>query len=408
MKFYFAVACLIYLVVIPVHAAKKTEASNASLDDLHTRIEGLKKELDDSKEAHKDAADALKGSEAAISQANRKLYDISKQQKKNAETLAELKKQSSNLNSILTEQQKLLGQQLYQQYLHGKQSHSQMILQSQMSSAFVRDLQYFSYVAKARAKLIQDMRGNLNRVAKLDTQTEAKLKEMLALKQEQEVERKELEKQKREKTKVVQSLAQKIASQRQEIKKLVRDEKRLSQLVERLAKISIKPIKKKLNVPKDESTSQIQHTPMTTNETLPTNEWQGVDFASLRGKLRLPVKGDIANRFGSKREESGISWKGMFIRATENSEVKSVASGRVVFADWLRGFGNLIIIDHGNSYMSLYGNNQAVLKNVGDEISGGDVIASVGNSGGNDANGLYYELRHQSKPFDPLSWSNLK
>jgi septal ring factor EnvC (AmiA/AmiB activator) len=85
--------------------------------------------------------------------------------------------------------------------------------------------------------------------------------------------------------------------------------------------------------------------------------------------------------------------------------VKSVASGRVVFADWLRGFGNLIILDHGDGYMSLYGNNQAVLRQVGDSVKAGDAIASVGNSGGNEANGLYYELRRQSRPFDPLSWS---
>jgi septal ring factor EnvC (AmiA/AmiB activator) len=115
----------------------------------------------------------------------------------------------------------------------------------------------------------------------------------------------------------------------------------------------------------------------------------------------------VTNRFGSSREDSGISWKGLFIKANEGAEVKSVATGRVVFADWLRGFGNLIILDHGDGYMSLYGNNQAVLKQVGDSVHAGDVIASVGNSGGNDTNGLYYELRSQSRPFDPLSWSRL-
>jgi septal ring factor EnvC (AmiA/AmiB activator) len=119
------------------------------------------------------------------------------------------------------------------------------------------------------------------------------------------------------------------------------------------------------------------------------------------------VRGDVSNRFGSSREDSGISWKGLFIKANEGAEVKSVATGRVVFADWLRGFGNLIILDHGSGYMSLYGNNQAVLKQVGDNVRAGDTIASVGNSGGNETNGLYYELRRQSRPFDPLSWSNL-
>jgi len=131
----------------------------------------------------------------------------------------------------------------------------------------------------------------------------------------------------------------------------------------------------------------------------------GSDFAALKGKLNLPVRGELTNHFGAPREDTGVSWKGLFIKAAEGADVKSVASGRVVFADWMRGFGNLIIVDHGDGYMSLYGNNQAVLKRVGDEVSGGDAIASVGNSGGNESNGLYYELRRNSQPFDPLKWS---
>jgi septal ring factor EnvC (AmiA/AmiB activator) len=115
----------------------------------------------------------------------------------------------------------------------------------------------------------------------------------------------------------------------------------------------------------------------------------------------------VTNRFGANREDSGISWKGLFIKANEGAEVKSVANGRIVFADWLRGFGNLIIVDHGDGYMSLYGNNQTLLKPVGETVKAGDAIAAVGNSGGNASNGLYYELRRLSRPFDPLSWSNV-
>ena len=125
----------------------------------------------------------------------------------------------------------------------------------------------------------------------------------------------------------------------------------------------------------------------------------------MRGKLRLPVRGQVTNHFGASREDTGVSWKGLFIKSAEGADVKAVADGRVVFADWMRGFGNLIIVDHGNGYMSLYGNNQAVLKQVGEEVDAGDTIASVGNSGGNESNGLYYELRRNSQPFDPLSWS---
>ena len=126
-------------------------------------------------------------------------------------------------------------------------------------------------------------------------------------------------------------------------------------------------------------------------------------FASLKGQLRAPVAGKLAAKFGAKRGD-GPSWKGVFIRASEGADVHAVAAGRVVFAEWLRGFGNLIIVDHGGQYMSIYGNNQALLKRAGDLVKAGDAIASAGNSGGNEESGLYFELRHQGRAFDPATW----
>ncbi|MYM21450.1 peptidoglycan DD-metalloendopeptidase family protein [Duganella sp. FT135W] len=126
-------------------------------------------------------------------------------------------------------------------------------------------------------------------------------------------------------------------------------------------------------------------------------------FASLKGQLRAPVAGKVAAKFGSKRGD-GPSWKGVFIRAGEGADVHAIAGGRVVFADWLRGFGNLIIVDHGGQYMSIYGNNQSLLKRAGDIVKAGDPIASAGNSGGNEESGLYFELRHQGAAFDPAGW----
>ncbi|MBC7859206.1 MAG: peptidoglycan DD-metalloendopeptidase family protein, partial [Burkholderiaceae bacterium] len=108
-------------------------------------------------------------------------------------------------------------------------------------------------------------------------------------------------------------------------------------------------------------------------------------------------------RFGSKRGD-GPSWKGVFIRAAEGADVRAVAGGRVVFAEWLRGFGNLIIVDHGGQYMSIYGNNSTLLRRAGDAVKGGEPIASAGNSGGNEESGLYFELRHQGRAFDPSGW----
>lgn len=415
-----ACTCLVLLLAIAGFStgtlAAKKEQSKEALSDVQQRLESLRKELDNSEEAHKDAADALKESERAISEANKKIYQITQQQQQNKKTLSQLEAQSLSVNGTLSEQQKLLSNQLYEQYIHGQQSYVQMILQSENPSEIARDVHYYSYIAKARAELISKMQGNLDRISRLNNETANALKEVAELKQKQLEERKMLQSQKQAKSKVVKSLSQQIASQRGEIKKLARDEKRLSELVERLARIIPPKPKRNNKVAQNRDTDansnkaeprKKRNEVIASNNVVPTYEYSGANFSTLKGKLRLPVRGEVINRFGTSREDSGISWKGLFIRANEGAEVKSVAGGRVVFADWLRGFGNLIIVDHGDGYMSLYGNNQAVLKQVGDSVNAGDVIASVGNSGGNESNGLYYELRSQSRPFDPLSWSSL-
>ena len=390
-------------------AAKKIDAAKEDLSDLHEKIDALKKELDSKQEAHKDATDALKDSETAISSANKKLRDINQKQNKNKNTLSTLKKQSLTLNDRLSEQQKKLSNLLRQQYMHGNQSYTQLILQNKNPAEISRDIKYFSYIAKQHAAVIDDMQGNLQKVKDLNNKTAVALQEVAELKTKQEAEKKTLEQQKKQKSKVVKTLSNEISAQRGEIKKLSRDEKNLSNLVERLAKIIPKKIKKSIKKSKkytsidsiDEKPEQV----VASVDETPSNDYAGSNFSALKGKLRLPARGELMNRFGSKREDTGITWKGLFIKAAEGADVKTVASGRVVFADWMRGFGNLIIVDHGSGYMSLYGNNQAVLKNVGDEVTAGDAIAAVGNSGGNDSNGVYYELRRNSQPFDPLSWS---
>jgi murein hydrolase activator len=406
-----ALACLL---ASNSFAAKKIDAAKEDLGDIQQKIKQLKEELDNNQAAHKDATDALKDSETAISAANQKLHEINQKQQQNKSQLNTLKKQSLSLNDKLGAQQAQLSDLLRQQYMHCNQSYTQLILQDKNPSEIARDVKYFSYIAKAHAKVIDDMQGNLVKVKELNDKTASALQEVADLKAKQEAEKKTLVAQKQEKSKVVKNLSSQIASQRNQIDKLKRDEKSLSNLVERLAKIVppvVKHKKSKKRAPDEEVADEKPNsepgkkTVIANNETLPSNDFAGINFASLRGKLHLPVRGEVSNRFGASREDTGVSWKGLFIKSAEGSDVKSVADGRVVFADWMRGFGNLIIVDHGSGYMSLYGNNQAVLKHVGDEVDAGDTIASVGNSGGNESNGLYYELRKNSAPFDPLSWS---
>lgn len=385
------------LLLLPLGTSAAPKATRESLQALQNRIESLKQELDRTEGAHAEASDALKQSEQAISEANRRLHELRQQQQEQAARLEAIRKDRSSLEATIAAQQKTLADQLYRQYLNGQQSYLRALLEQRDPNAIARDLRYFSYVARARAALIAGLRKNLDQVATLDAQTEATLAEIARLQQAQLAERQNLTQQQVERKRVLQRLAAQLKAQRGEISRLERDEKRLSRLVERLARIVPQTPRKAQKRPQTQA-------PALRNETLPSSDMAGGAFGALKGKLRLPVRGEIANRFGAPREDSGISWKGLFIRAGEGEEVRAVADGQVVFADWLRGFGNLMILDHGSGYMSLYGNTQALLKRVGDQVRAGDPIAAVGNSGGNPEPGLYFEMRHQSKPFDPLAW----
>jgi murein hydrolase activator len=384
----------------------KVEQSRQTLDSIKQKIESLKQQLLNTQEAKADAADALKKSEKAISESKRKLFELAQEQTKHAQTLKQLAEKKSHLEAVIQQQKKQLAKQFYQEYTQRTPGTLQLLLQQEDPNQISRELQYYGYIAKARKLLIQDMQGNLHQVIALNTQTEQTLQQVTSLKNQQEQARQKLESEKQEKAKVLSSLSSKIATQRKEISRLKRDEQSLSDLVDRLSRASVAP---KKTVPQEsKSDTNAPSTPIARNENLPSAGSDGSSFAALKGKLYLPVKGEIMNRFGSSREDTGLTWKGLFIRASEGSEVRAIAQGKIVFADWMRGFGNLLIIDHGNGYMSLYGNNQALLRKSGDVVKSGDNIATVGNTGGNSSSGLYYELRQYSRPFDPLSWSVLR
>lgn len=380
-------------------ADQKADAAKKDISGIKEKINTIEKKLNETKAKQDDVADALKKSETAISITNKKLYEIQQAQKENESKLHTLKRESESINAQLDKQKKKLSELLYQQYTQGNQSYIRLILESKSPSQIARELRYQSYIGQAHTKLIDSMQSNLNEIKTLDTQTNEALQKVVALKELQEKERQVLEKEKLEKKSVLKKLSKEIAEQRGQIQKLKRDEKRLSNLVQKLARIAKQPKQPK----KTESEKSISK-----NQQTPDSRYAGEKFALLKGKLKLPVIGEVMNRFGSQRKDGGLTWKGLFIRAEEGAIVKSVATGRVVFAEWMRGFGNLIIIDHGSGYMSLYGNNQTILKNVGENVTAGDSIAQVGNTGGNQSSGLYYELRNKSIPFDPLTWSSVR
>lgn len=369
-------------------AGQAAASQQEELENLRRHIAAMQGEIEKTRESKSEAADALRASERAISDSNRKLAELASQQYEVGFKLHALQGQQQQLNQDLSRQQALLARLLYQQYLGGKHEYLKLMLDNQDPNKVARDLQYFQYIARNRAIWLENLRSNLNELNDIRLEVQSQNSILEKLRAEQTQQKKKLQQDQLERKQILGQFSRQLTQQRREIKHLQRDENRLVKLVEKISKMLAQPKKKSLF----------------RNENLPDNRFDGEPFAQLQGKLTLPAKGDIANQFGTKRPDSTVLWKGLFIRTASGQAVKTVAAGRVVFADWLRGFGNLLIVDHGNAYMTLYGNNETLYKQVGDELRGGDTIASVGNSGGNLDSGLYFELRHKSKPLDPLKW----
>ena len=358
------------------------------LENLRQRIAAMQSEIAKTSESKSEAADALRASELAISNSNRKLAELAEQQHEADLRLNALQTQQQQLSQNLSRQKVLLEKLLYQQYVGGKHEYLKLILDNQDPNKVARDLQYFQYIARNRAAWLESLRSNLNALNSVSQEVQTQSETLEKLRAEQAAQKEKLKQDQRERLQVLGQFSKQLTLQRREITRLQHDENGLAKLVSKIAEMLAKPKSKSLF-----------H-----NDNLPDNRFDGKPFVQLQGRLALPVKGDITNHFGATRPDSTVIWKGLFIRAASGQTVKAVAAGRVVFADWLRGFGNLIIVDHGNAYMSLYGNNETLYKQVGDELRGGDTIATVGNSGGNTDSGLYFELRHESKPLDPLKW----
>ena len=358
------------------------------LDNLRKHISVLQKELEKTSESQSEATDQLRESERAISNSKRKLAELSLQHRAADHTLGKLRQQAQQLERDMQSQQAMLSKLLYQQYLGGKQEYFKLLLNNHDPDQAAREMRYYEYIARGRSTWLNMLRVNLAQLNEVVQQTQQKSGEIAALQEEENAQQKILEKDKLARQQVISQFAQQLKQQRHEIGRLQRDENRLSQLVAKLSKILTRQKGKGVF----------------NNDKLPDNRFDGKPFEQLKGKLTLPVMGEVVNKFGSARPDSTVLWRGLLLRAASGQPVKSVAAGRVVFADWLRGFGNLLIIDHGKGYMSLYGNNETLYKQVGDVLRGGDTVAAVGNSGGNEDSGVYFELRHRGEPLDPIKW----
>jgi murein hydrolase activator len=363
------------------------------LRDLRGRISALQKSLADAEESRSEAVDALKESERAISDANRELRDLAAQARELNARLTEVRAESGSGQRALANQQALLARVLYHNYVGGRSAPLKLLLNREDPNQIARQLHYLIYVSRARAAVISGLRGNLEHLKDLANETADKARELAAITAEQQQQHQRLERENAARGATLTRISREITLQRREIGALKRNEDRLARLVESLSRLVAR---------------EPRPAPRARSERVPEPAAGAGPFPGMKGRLALPVRGELANRFGAPRESGGAIWKGLFITARAGEEVRAVAAGRVVFADWMRGFGNLLIVDHGDAYMSLYGNNESLFKQVGDLIHGGEPVAAVGNSGGNPVSGLYFEIRHQGKPLDPLGWVGVK
>ena len=373
----------------------------AELRELQGRIDSLRKDLAKSETHRSEAADSLKETEQAISTSNRKLRELGESRAELRRDLNDLEAQSNRLERQIGSQQKHIGALLYRQYLRGDNDAMKLLLSGEDPNQLARDYHYLKLLSQAKTEVVDDLRDALAEKQKLADAVRDRTEQLAENEKKQQEQRQTLLAQQKQRQVVLAGIADKIKSQRKEIETLKQNEKRLSKLIDGLTRLVAKPpVKRATTRPGTPAVPSLR------NEREPDASFSG-EFAALRGKLRLPVRGEVANRFGAQRAE-GTSWKGLFVRAQEGSEVKSVAAGQVVFADWLRGFGNLLIIDHGDGFLTVYGNNESLFRQAGDKVKGGEAVASVGNSGGNPESGLYFELRHQGQALDPLKWVALR
>ena len=386
-----AAAAFILAIAAAFAAPDAAQTGAEDLAVLRARIGALRAEMDAAESSRKEARDALRDSERAISDANRGLRALEIEQRSVRDELSRTAAQREDLASSVARQQARLGQLLASRYAAGPPDALRAALAGGDPSELPRTLYYLAALTRAAATMFDTLRASSAEQARLAERFVEHAARLEAIEGERRGERQKLLVQGRERRRLLEQLSIEIRRQRRELKGLLADETRLSRLVEEIGRV-------------------IQARPkagFVRNENVPEAGVSG-PFSALRGRLRLPVRGELAERSKGLPSAGAAGVKGLFIRAPEGDAVHSVATGRVVFADWMRGFGNMLIVDHGEAYLSIYANNESLLRQPGDEVAAGDTIATVGASGGREESGLYFELRHLGQAVDPLRWVKLR
>lgn len=407
-------ACLLLLLACWA-VASWPQTPKQELKAVRGKIKTLEDAIARDKQARQGAHTAARRSGQAIEAINRELDVLARKQTRLRAQLNELEQRKDHVRARIRERQRVLAKLYYRSYVERDDNSVALLLRGHDPDARLRQAQYVSYLTRYQASLVAELRDDLTGLKRLGAETAEGAAALNQAKQEENEKRAELLRVHTSQLRSVARLDERIEQQRESIASYRRDESRLTHLVDQLTKALARKKRKQLRRAEGSRVKREQQSARaapTAREQVGGREVAGAaqgssagtGFARLRGVLHWPIAGELLSRFGSPRAEGGSRWKGIQIRSARLQQVKAVAKGDIVYADWLRGFGNLVIVDHGDGYMSLYGYNDSLLKRAGESVNGGEPLASVGPSSENGQTGLYFELRHNSRPIDPLGW----
>ncbi|MDZ7788280.1 MAG: peptidoglycan DD-metalloendopeptidase family protein [Halofilum sp. (in: g-proteobacteria)] len=364
--------------LLPAVAGGADEAeTRARLKELRERIDSVRDDLREEREDRDQASAALAKLEQRIGSIANRIDDLDTRIDRTRRRLEQLGAERRELEAALDGHRDTLAEQLRAAHRFGRQPALRLLLRQDSPGTLARALGYYGYFNRARLGAIDEARSLVEEIARVSEDTRDAREELAAAREGLEDERAALEEASAERRRVVERLQASIAEKGDELERMEASRERLRELLDQLG-----------NVMDDIPGAPLEEQP----------------FRTQRNALDWPAQGELRVRYGSERASGRTQWRGVVIDAAESDPVRAVYHGRVVFADWLEGFGQLLIVDHQDGWLSLYGYNRQLLRSTGDWVAPGEPVARVGASGGQREPGLYFEIRRQGEPVDPLDW----
>lgn len=378
----FALKSLLCAVLICTGAQADEKADMAK---LQKEIEALQKELKEVQGTRTDLQKDLEKSEQQINELQKKADEINIELNQQNKELNQLKSERSQLEQARKNQQTQIAEQMRAAHKLGEQSEVKVLLNQESPDQVSRIMKYHSYFMEAHTAKMKSYLETITRIDALTPEIEKKTLELAGMQSALDSQRDALKNIHGERAQALAKVNEDLKSKNQALKQLSEDRRKLQALLDRVTR----------QVATTGAINAPGYVP------LPKG---GEKFSQRKGRMPWPTQGSMVHRFGSARIAGQMNWSGAYISAPMGNSVQAVHHGRVVFADYFGGHGLLVIIDHGEGYMSLYAHNQRLLKKAGEPVQAGEAIATVGNSGGQASAGLYFEIRHQGKPVDPNLW----